>query len=332
MTNLISEKKRRSYIRVMPFVTGKPDDNFGLTKYNEVLFPGTDQKISLVCLEKNGASRYITGLDEFAPEVLGLAPERKKAVQTRIRKDVAFLERSFGANEVKVEDNEFWSKVKTVHPSNHDFWKKQELILTNAPRVFSPEDPSDLLLLRGIEAGGFPEIAPSYEDAQRAAIKPKFYLDREVETSTAKVGIKRIKNEAVVNLQALSKDPNKMLLVAKIIDPQPHRYQSNTSQDVIYDFLDSYIAGEAHERTAKRAAENFNKVCDMKMEELAVKAAVSEANIYKLVERREGGKYYHRSSGVMLGTTMEDINTFYLDAANAGEFKRLTEELSKFAS
>ena len=53
-------------------------ENMGLEKYNMTLFDGVWHHESLACLERNGVARYVTGLNEFAPEVKMLSPEKKK--------------------------------------------------------------------------------------------------------------------------------------------------------------------------------------------------------------------------------------------------------------
>ena len=63
-----------------------PDqDNMGLEKYNMSLHEGAFHSESIAALERNGIVRYVTGLNEFAPEVKTLPENEKKAKIKEIR-------------------------------------------------------------------------------------------------------------------------------------------------------------------------------------------------------------------------------------------------------
>ena len=49
--------------------TDPNQENMGLEKYNYVVFPNTFQVETLAAIEQNGKTRYLTGLNEYAPEV-----------------------------------------------------------------------------------------------------------------------------------------------------------------------------------------------------------------------------------------------------------------------
>lgn len=50
----------------------------GLEQYGLSLHDGVFHEESLACLEMNGVKRYVTGLNEFAPEVKLLPKDKKK--------------------------------------------------------------------------------------------------------------------------------------------------------------------------------------------------------------------------------------------------------------
>ena len=60
--------KRSSTLAVRPFIDTM-NSNMGLEKYEMVLFEGVFHEEQLACLENNGVRRYVTGLNEFAPEI-----------------------------------------------------------------------------------------------------------------------------------------------------------------------------------------------------------------------------------------------------------------------
>ena len=51
--------------------------NMGLEQYGMALHEGVWHEESLACLELNGVKRYVTGLNEFAPDVKRLPPGDK---------------------------------------------------------------------------------------------------------------------------------------------------------------------------------------------------------------------------------------------------------------
>ena len=59
--------------------------NMGLENYAMSLHEGVWHEESLACLEMNGVKRYVTGLNEFAPEVKKLPPgEREIKIKQRV--------------------------------------------------------------------------------------------------------------------------------------------------------------------------------------------------------------------------------------------------------
>ena len=104
------QANKRGPIRIKPyFDANRP--NMGLEQYGLVLFDGVAQEEQLACLEKNGIKHYLTGLNEFAPEIKLLPPDLREARIKDIRKTVAQLERELAANVLDPEDKDFWSKV-----------------------------------------------------------------------------------------------------------------------------------------------------------------------------------------------------------------------------
>ena len=65
-------------IAVRPFFSPNKE-NMGLEQYGLSLHDGVFHEENLACLEMNGVKRYVTGLNEFAPEVKMLSKEKKKA-------------------------------------------------------------------------------------------------------------------------------------------------------------------------------------------------------------------------------------------------------------
>jgi hypothetical protein len=95
--------KRNSSLTIRPFVDTEMA-NMGLEKYQMALFEGVFHEESLACLEYNGIRRYVSGLNEFAPEIKLMNPDDAEAAIKDIRTTVAQLERELAANVLDVND------------------------------------------------------------------------------------------------------------------------------------------------------------------------------------------------------------------------------------
>jgi len=282
------------------------------------LFDGVFHEEQLSCLEINGIKRYLTGLNEFAPEVKALPEEERLAKVKEIRRIVSQLEKELAANMVDPEDPEFWNKIVLLKPNNDDFWGKILIRVGNDPVYLNPaEDPYDLIKLYAIEAGGFYIVAPSYEKARTAGKPPKFYLDKLEETVTVKTESKKMRNKALAELQKMfDKNPNKLFYVAKILDIEGTQYKKSTPNDIMYDNMDRYINGETVERDKKKCAEKFLAVCENEMTTLKLRAIIKDATVYKYIVTKPDGFIYHLSSSTMLGRNPSDVVEYMKNPLN----------------
>lgn len=183
----LADSAKSGSISIKPFFDpNKP--NLGLEKYGLALFDGVFHEEQLACIEKNGIKRYITGLNEFAPEIKLIPdPEVREAKIKEIRTIVAQLERELATNVVDPKDPDFWNKVTLLQPNNDDFWSKISIRCGNNSVHLDPaKDPYDLIKLYAIDAGGFSIVCKSFEEARSRAVPPKFYLDRFVDTVSTK--------------------------------------------------------------------------------------------------------------------------------------------------
>jgi hypothetical protein len=309
--------KRSSSLTIRPFVDNT-NSNMGLEKYQMVLFEGIFHEEQIVCLENNGIKRYVTGLNEFAPEVKNLPEAEREAMVKDIRSTVAQLEKELVANVIDVNDPDFWNKVKLLRPDNDEFWGKIAMRFSNEPVYLDPQnDPYDLIKLRAIEYGGFSIVAKSLEVARREAPKFKFYLDRFEETASIKTELKKLKNKAFAELQKLfDKNTNKLFYVCKVIDPNSTQYKKSTPVDILYDNMDKYISGETVDKDKRMTAQKFLDTCALDMETLKLRAVIKDANFYKLIATRGDGNIYHMKSGSMLGKNPSDILLYLKNPLN----------------
>jgi len=319
-------------INIKPFVDPN-QENMGLEQYQFAVFPGIYHEQELAAIDRNGVVRFITGLDEFAPEVQNIKdPEQKGAIIYNIRSVVAYLEKVLATNVLNIEDEDFWNKVKLLRPDNLTFWSKITIRCGNEPLFLNPKkDPYDLIKMMAIEAGGFDLVAKSWEDAQAKARPPKFYLDKEADTVSTRTEYKKLRNKATSILDALfGKNPKKLTYIAKVLDGNSTQYKNSTPQDIVYDNLDEYIQGNGVERNKTRAAESFMLVSELDMETLKLKALVKDASFYKFIVHKPDGMLYHAKKSAMLGRNVSDVVEFLKNPLNEDVLKELLSEVEVY--
>jgi hypothetical protein len=324
--------KEKGAITIKPYFNDRVE-NMGLEKYGLALYDGVFHEEQLACLENNGIKRYLTGLNEFAPDVKNIKdPEVREARIKEIRTAVAELEKELAANVINIEDPEFWNKVKLLRPDNDEFWSKITVRCGNEPLFLDPKnDPYDRIKLYAIEAGGFSIVAKSYEDAKTRSKSSKFFLDKYEETVSSKTELKKLRNKALSELQKLyEKNISKLMYVAKIVDVASAQYKKSTPHDVIYDIMDKYITGEGSERSAQRAAQTFLDACNLDMESLKLKAMVKDALYYKMFMTRTDGFIYYKEQNAMLGRNQAEIVEFLKSPLNETVLVEITKKVEKY--
>jgi hypothetical protein len=334
MTTVIEQGmslKKNSSISVRPYMEYN-STNMGLEHYGMALFEGVVHEEPLMCLEFNGVKRYVSGLNEFAPEVLMLPEEEREATVADIRKTVADLEARLAANVLDPKDELFWNKVKLLKPDNDEFWGKIVMRFGNDPVFLDPlSDPYDLIKIRAIESGGFSLVARSIDDARSRPVPPKFYLDKFEDTVSIKTEVKKTRNKALAELQKLyDKNANKLFLVAKVIDPNSTQYRKTTPNDVLYDNMDKYINGETVEKDKKKTAQKFLDICELDMETLKLRAVVKDSTFYKLIATKPDGQIYHLKSGSMLGKNPTEIVLFLKNPLNEDILQDIVRNVEQY--
>jgi len=324
---------KKGPIAIRPFFDNR-SSNMGLEKYGLTLFEGVSHEEQLACLENNGVKRYLTGLNEFAPEVKKIVdPDEREARIKEIRTVVAELEKELAANVLDIEDKDFWTKVKLLRPDNDEFWNKISLRCGNDPVFLEPEkDAYDLIKFYAINAGGFSIVAKSYEDAKTKSNRhARFYLDKYEDTASTKTEIKKIRNKALAELQKLfDKNTNKLFYVAKVVDIASAQYKKSTPNDIIYDIMDNYINGESTERNPTRAAQTFLEAANADMETLKIKAMIKDATYYKFIVAKADGVIYVKDSGVMLGRNQAEILEYLKNPLNEEILVQLSKKVEKY--
>lgn len=314
-------------ISVRPFLEDL-QSNMGLEKYNMVVFENIVQEEPLAYVEQNGIRRYITGLNEFAPELNSLNPEEKEAKIKQIRSVVAKAEREIASNIIDEKDEKFWEKVKILRPDNHEFWNKILMRCSNDPIFFDPEkDIYDLIKIFCIEARGFSIIAPSLEEARKMNPRPKWFLDKYEETISLVTEVKKLRNKALSELQDLyEKNITKLFYICKVIDINSTQYRRKTPHDVLYDSMDRYINGEGVDKNKRLTAKTFIDIAAQNVEVLKIRALIKDATFYKIIGLKGDGYIYHIKSNTLLGKNPSDVAEYLRNPLNS----ELLETIMKY--
>ena len=321
---------KQTAIAVRPFFDSSAS-NMGLEEYGMSLFDGVIHHEQLACLENNGVVRYLTGLNEFAPDIKLLNPEDREARVKEIRTAIIELEKELAANVLEIDDPQFWNKVKLLKPDNAEFWNRISIGCGNEPLFLDPKDPYDRIKLFGIEAGGFSLVAKSFEDARSRPVAPKFYLDKTEETVMARTEYKKMRNKALSELQKLfDKNSTKLFYIAKVVDINSTQYRKSTPNDVIYENMDNYINGLGGETNMERAAKSFIETASLDMESLKIKSIVRDSVFFKYIINKADGYIYHVKSNAMLGRNVADVVEYLKNPLNEDVLKDLNQSVEKY--
>jgi hypothetical protein len=321
---------KQTPIAVRPFFDSNAS-NMGLEDYGMSLFDGVTHHEQIACLENNGVVRYLTGLNEFAPDIRLLNEQDKAARIKEIRAAVGELEKELAANVIDLDDPQFWNKVKLLKPDNSEFWNRISIACGNEPLFLDPKDPYDRIKLYGIEAGGFSLIAKSFDDARSRAVAPKFYLDKTEETVMARTEYKKLRNKALSELQKLfDKNSTKLFYIAKVVDINSTQYKKSTPNDAIYENMDNYINGLGGETNLERAARSFVETANMDMETLKIKSIVRDSVFFKYIVNKADGYIYHTKTNSLLGRNVSDVVEHMRNPLNEDILKDLNQSCEKY--
>ncbi len=318
-------------IAIRPFFDSTKK-NMGLENYGMALYDGVYHEEQLACLEMNGVKRYVTGLNEFAPDIKMLPAGEKEQQVKEIRTAVVQLEKDLAANVIDIEDPEFWNKVTLLRPDNEKFWSKISLRCGNDPVYLdAKKDPYDLIKLYAINAGGFSIVAKSLREAKQANKPPKFYLDYLEETISTRTELTKLRNKSLVELEKMyDSNATKLLYVSKVIDINSAQYTKSTPHDILYENMDNYINGLGIETKKRKATENFLAIARDSMENLKIRAIVKDAIYYKFITTKGNGWIEMLDNGVKLGKKPSEVVDFLKDPENEETLFSLMEKVEEY--
>lgn len=341
---------RYSTMSIQPHITTSP--NMGLEKHEMVLMDATSQRFDLACETNGNIITYKTGLNEMGTEVQSIVDkDKKKAKIQEIRQIVAWMENTEAGNYKVNPDtcmegygtsaDHFWENVttfKSVFTHEYDnrtgmriptYWDSNIfLVLDNDGQVLDATKPKDMAIKCCILAGGFPEVAPSLEEAENRGSKCKFYLDVREETAKVKTEYKKLRNEAGAELNNMNKrDTNRMFYVGKLVAPNSLQYKTGknaTPTDIIYEDIDLYLDGKGMEKVKETAIRTFLELATAPMENLILNCLVKDAKILNLIQTKSDGGIYYLKTDTYMGKSVAEVVAWLNNPLNENTKKELS--------
>jgi hypothetical protein len=286
--------------------------NLGLEKYGMSMFDDGGLKVDLGYITIANKIRYKTGLDELSKEVTDIKdPTERDAKIQQIRKVIEFLETYFGKG--------------TLDPTNIDFWSKINIEVRGRRKYLDLNDPQDLIYYYCIKGGGFPEIAPSYEEAKKNPTNIyKFYI-QELEELANIEGERKLEINLAKSIlhTTFTKEPSKLFKVAKVCLTADHQFTLTTPSLLIYNHLDDFIEGKTVRLNKKMTPSDFINATKLDKLTLNTKAIIIDAVYYKFITLKSDGYYYNLETGSLYGRTLEDLVEYMKQPLNSIELENI---------
>lgn len=319
---------KSSDIVIKPYIDPEmPRQNMGLEKYGQVLFEGTMHEQQLRCTIRNGITRYVTGLDEFADSVKDLPDGEREAKIKMIRETIVKLEKELYSENLDVDDPDFWNKTH-FSPTKSEYWSTVNFVIGNDGLTLDPADPHQLIKIIAAEAGGFDDVGGSYEEAKNSPFPPKFYLERRRDARVQEAKLKQIRDNAIFELFRIKREePQKLFWYAKNLLPIANQYKKTDPVDIWYSDLSSFIEGVGIEKDKRKAPEKFLNMVMKDMDTIHIRAYVLEAAFQKKLITKADNKIYSKETNTLLGNNLEEVVEFLKQAVNQNELDVIQNQI-----
>lgn len=298
-------------------------DEIGLYNYGFVTFPGGSYAPG-VYLDKT-TGKYLTGLDEFASDILTIRDaEKRKAKQEEIKQRREQLESKFGQpGLLSANNSEFWDRF--LIPINVGL---DGTITIDGATEFDPtNNPRHELMLIVAKANKL--FAFGKEEASSPEHRnDKFFLTTEDEED--KVNKSNVKTERARNVELSklfdgdTKNYNRAWEIAYFLGLKPKKNTSESSLELLLDTAT---------KVDSKLRDKFLEACEMDNEDLTVSNTFKKAvalNIVK-VQTVDNEKLYYRG-GVNYRPTEADSIKMLKMPEMLTEYTGLTEEVRKAES
>lgn len=272
--------------------------NLGLEKEGRSKFPGCYDWLQPS--KKNG--RWVTGLDEFAHEVLLIQDAKiREDKQTKIKLERASLENLMG---VKLD-------------ALSDYWNTY-FVKIDPEKPLDMTKPSHRLMFHVVLASG--AVAPSIRESQDPEYNhAKYYVFRDFEDVSERVEKKDRLATAMAELKKILNKPERAIQLAQFLDLN---VSTLTPPENVRDIFYTFLENDSKVNSVARFLDAIAK----SPEEINIKLIFAEALKLGVIRQRDG--LYQRGN-ITLGKAsnlMEAIN-FLSDPINSGELLSIQEEI-----
>lgn len=295
--------------------------NMGLEGYGLSVFSGENgsggHKEWLGYQEIGNVPIYMTGLDPDADYVRKISDDaQREAVIAQIKEHKSILEGKYGRDVIDPKNTSFWSNI---------FIDMRvpilELDLTN---------PKDHILYCAIKAGGFSEIAPSYQVAKESNKLFKFYLHEEHEVMNIKVELTKRRNKARIALEKIyESDAEHLFLIAKVFLPIEKGYSRKTALDTLYDDINNRIDGMNDKLNLSEYPKQFVELSNLDKIDLRIKAIVKECTYQRYINKNKDNILISSITNNSLGKTEEDVIEYLKNPLHQEDLLGFTDKLEK---
>lgn len=294
--------------------------NMGLEQYGLSVFSGENgsggHKEWLGYTQVGNAKIYLTGLDEQADYIRKIQDdEKREAVIAQVKEMRKHLEGIYGKENIDAKNGDFWNQI---------------FIDVKVPvKDLDLSDGRDLILYSAIKAGGFSEIAPSYEAAKTSNKNYKYYLHEENEVMEIRTELTKLRNRAKIALETIYNDAEHLFLIAKVYLPIAKGYNRKTSIDTLYEDINNQIEGNTLKSNLKEAPKLFLALSALEKTELRYKAIVKEATNQKWIVKDVDNRLTSTLTTASLGKNEADVVEYLKNPMHQEDLLALSEKVEK---
>lgn len=277
-----------------------PDDyaeSTGLSKHGKSRMPGC---IDTFMAGVTTDGRYITGLDEKAPNV-------PKDYEAKIKELRESLQNTLGVDLSPF--SKFWETFEVTISSDFD-------------KVLSESSPRDMIAYRMLIANR--HVAPTIEHLDNPLFYDTlYYFENEELKDKEKVTTRQLKDEAIVELHKMKDNKDKMVLYGQYLEGI--KYDDKLVARTLYDMLRSYI--ETSAETAKYFLDAVQKTPDTLQQKILLDKAFKRKLIQKVKTGPRSSAYQY--GNITLGNTVEEVYNKLSLPEYAPELLSIKNELEK---
>lgn len=288
--------------------------NNGYEKYGFATAPNTELT-EYISIDEN--KRAVTGLDVNALSISYIEDEEtREAKISEINEIITRLEKVVGKGKLSADNLDYWSNF---------------VLKVQDQRYLDLKKPADEIIYHAIRAGGFSEVARTYDEARNENKIFKFYLKRDDEEAAVKTQHKKIVAKAKgLLVDLLESDTNKLFLMSKILLSTSNEFKRSTVPDIIYNTFEGFIDGLIAKDNKQETPKQFLDAAKLDKEDLTVQALVNDAVYNRVIIQESSDNYfYNKLTQTRYGKNLKEVINYLKNPINQAELDNVTERVEK---